>query len=133
MFHGGVKILLEGGDYHFVHPVILGKEFKGSKSSPIIISTKEGEEVTLMVAKKFRIKIFKSYRKTEQAKLAQNSINTIYATISDPDLIKAFSDRLMLNLTINDKEYLPSRFPNEGYADFVEETVISEYLPLLYL
>ncbi|AUP78972.1 right-handed parallel beta-helix repeat-containing protein [Flavivirga eckloniae] len=126
-----ITILVLGGHYRFERPISLGEEFKGTASSPIVIKAAKGGKVVfdgsvLVDANKFK----KVTKAKEKARLSKKVIDKIVAvTIKNEAMIERFNESLMLNLNFNGKNYLPSVFPNEEYADFVEKTVTAEVTP----
>ncbi len=126
-----VKINVLGGTYHFSRPIVLGSEFKGTAKKPIVIKAVENETVLFDGSILINPQVFASVDDpAEKSRLAASAADKIkVATISDPMMIARFNKSLMLNLSYGGKEYLPSVFPNEGYASLKEETVVAEVSP----
>ncbi len=127
----GIRINVLGGIYHFSKPVVLGSEFKGTNRKPIVIKAVENETVLFDGSILINPQTFTHVDDpTEKSRLAVSVADKIkVATISDPIMIARFNKSLMLNLSYGGKEYLPSVFPNDGYASFKEETVTPEVSP----
>ncbi|NMH89867.1 right-handed parallel beta-helix repeat-containing protein [Flavivirga algicola] len=127
----GININLLGGVYHFSKPIVLGSEFKGTAKKPIVIKAVEGEAVLFDGSILIDPQVFSSVEGlAEKNRLAASVVDKIkVTTITDPLMIARFNKSLMLNLSYEGKEYLPSVFPNEGYASFKEETVAPEVSP----
>ncbi|WP_208021483.1 right-handed parallel beta-helix repeat-containing protein [Flavicella sediminum] len=128
---GGITINVLGGLYRFVSPIVLGEEFKGTAENPIVIRAVEGEVVLFDGSMLIPSKGFSKVRnKKERARLAAAVADKVrVTTITNNTLLNRFSENLMLNLSFNDVEFLPSVFPNEGYASFKEKTVAPEVTP----
>lgn len=127
----GIHINVLGGYYRFETPIQLGEEFKGSENSPIVIKAVDGAEVlfdgSMMVNSNDFTKVTEQ---NEIVRLAKNSVDHILvATITNKAMIKRFNQSLLLNLSFNGKNYLPSVFPNKGYSYFKEETIYPEVTP----
>ncbi|MDO7172490.1 right-handed parallel beta-helix repeat-containing protein [Mariniflexile sp. AS56] len=128
---GGVIINVMGGLYRFDVPIVLGEEFTGTAQNPIIIRAVEGEKVLFDGSMLIPAKGFSKVKDKEERNRVPISAadNIVVTTITNKTMLKRFSENLMLNLSFNEVEYLPSVFPNEGYAFFKEETVASEVSP----
>ncbi|CAZ94408.1 right-handed parallel beta-helix repeat-containing protein [Zobellia galactanivorans] len=127
----GLTITLGGGVYRFKKKIVLGPEFKGTEDRPIIIRAAAGESVLFDGSMLISPKNFSAVKAPDElARLSARASNKIMvATITDTTMLGRFNKDLMLNLSYDDVEYLPSVFPNEGYASFVEETVRAEVSP----
>ncbi len=127
----GIEIKLIGGTYHFEKPLVLGAEFLGTVDKPIIIKAIEGEKVLFDGGKLVPSNTFEKISSEEEIKrLSVKSADKVFAaTIREQTLIDRFNDKLMLNLSINDEDFLPSVFPNEGYANFKNDPVTPEVCP----
>jgi hypothetical protein len=127
----GIVINVMGGLYRFESPIVFGEEFKGTAKSPIIIRAVEGEKVqfdgSMLIPSNGFSKVKDKEERTRLAVSAAN--NVLVTTITNKTILKRFSESLMLNLSFNDVEFLPSVFPNEDYAFFKEKTVASEVSP----
>lgn len=116
---GGVTVYLKGGHYQLAKNLTLGSEFKGSKESPIIIRNYPGEKVVLDGGRYISPTGFSNVSThAERQKLAAAAADKILVkTIADPAMIRKLNSQVMLNLDVNGDVYLPSCFPNEGYAE----------------
>lgn len=128
---GSVTIDVLGGHYYFDTPFILGAEFKGTEQSPVVIRAAKDTDVLFDGSKHIDPASFQPVTDAaERGRLAASATDEIVAaTITDPALIARFRSKLMLSLTIDKDQYLPSVFPNEGYASFKKETVTAEVCP----
>lgn len=128
---GGLTIFIRGGNYIINKKINLGEAFKGSKESPIVIRNYPGETVVFDGGKKIGINGFERVTsKNEIALLPKSAANKILAkTITDTDLIKKLSSSVVLNLQIDNEIYLPSCYPNMGYAQLKETPLVDEVSP----
>ncbi|MFR9640588.1 MAG: right-handed parallel beta-helix repeat-containing protein [Rikenellaceae bacterium] len=129
---GGLKIELQGGVYPLLECYELGEEFAGTVSSPIIIQAAPGQDVCFdgraNVANPEEFKRVRSAEaKARLAKSAQDKI--LVKRIADPYIIKTLSDNLVVGLSFNDDLYMPSLYPNEGYAELSTTPVVDESFP----
>ncbi|WP_303318328.1 family 16 glycoside hydrolase [Flavivirga abyssicola] len=128
---GGLTIYLRGGKYSIDNQINLGSEFVGTKESPIIIRNYPGEKVFFDGGKKIEPVGFKKVAsKKEQEKLAKSAKKKVLVkTITDSELIKKLTSKVVLNLNIDNEIYLPSCYPNGGYAELKYEPKEAEVSP----
>ena len=120
-----------GGHYYFEKTFVLGSEFAATADKPLIIRAVDGADVMFDGSKKLETKAFaKVTDPAERKRLASSAADKILvSTITDPALIAKFNEKLMLSLVYNGKEFLPSVYPNTGYAKLKSQTVTPEVCP----
>ncbi len=128
---GGISIHLLGGHYTFNQPFVLGSEFKGTETTPIIIQAVSGGEVLFDGGMQIAPDGFaKVTDPDERSRLAASAADHVLAkTIENPELIAKFKSKLVLTLSYDTGIYLPSVYPNEGYAMLKNDTVVPEVCP----
>ncbi|WP_170179702.1 right-handed parallel beta-helix repeat-containing protein [Flavivirga rizhaonensis] len=127
----GLKITVMGGIYRFNKKIILGPEFKGTPDQPIKIHVEEGAHALFDGSMLIAPESFGYVENPEEkARLASSAVDKIkVATITSTEMVERFNESLMLNLSYDGEEFLPSAFPNEGYASFKMEVVVDEVSP----
>lgn len=127
----GLTITLLAGRYDFRAPFVLGSEFQGSEDRPIVIQAAPGATVVFDGSKPIDAQKFRELTDPEErSRIASGSVDQVLATtITDPLVIKRFNENLILDLIIQSKSYLPSVFPNSGYASLKVETESPEKFP----
>ena len=127
---GGITIYLLGGEYDVTKDITLSDNFKGTKESPIVI-TNYDEAVSFDGSKRIGTNGFTKVTDSKEiAKLAESAKDEIYVkTITDPILNNKLKSAVLLNLGIEDEIYLPSCYPNEGYATLKLEYAVAEVSP----
>lgn len=127
-----LTITLLGGVYPFTETIELGKEFAGSPDTPIVIQAAKDAEVIfdgrVNVAGPEEFKPVTDAR--ERQRLAESARdNIVVKTLDNPALIAALSDKLVLSLGIDNGQYLPAVYPNEGFAMLDTTPVVKEPSP----
>ena len=128
----GLKITLLGGVYHFTEAVELGEEFAGTKANPIVITAADGAKVIfdgrVNIAGPENFK--KVTQKEELSRFAESAKDKIVVkTLNNPSLIAMLSSKLVLSLGIDDQQYLPSVYPNDGFAMLDTTPAVKESFP----
>ena len=128
---GGVIIEVEAGEYPFEKRHVLGSEFRGTPGNPIVIRAREPGQVWFRGSREIKASAFtKVTDESELARLAPSSRDHILATtVTDPKLLSRLRGKLMQNLILDGQAYLPSAFPNSGYAYLKEDPVTPEVSP----
>ena len=129
---GGLKIELLGGTYHFVDTYQLGQEFSGTKDRPIIIQSAPDAEV--IFEGRANIENPEGFEpvtaEDEVARLAKSAKNSILVkTIKNPAIIDVLKSKIVLSLSFGDDLYLPSVYPNSGYANLNTKAQVNESFP----
>jgi BNR repeat-containing family member/Right handed beta helix region len=128
---GGVTVWVAGGRYPIRESIQLGPEFQGSPDKPIVIRARPGEEVIFDGGVAIDPTSFTPVTdEAERARLAVSAADKIVAaSVTDPQLIEALKSQVILILTVDGHSFLPSVFPNEGYARLLNEPVVPEVCP----
>lgn len=128
---GGITLTLMGGHYKFSKPTVLGAEFQGTAERPIIIRAEQGEIVMFDGGAQISPDGFVPVNDLqERERLAKDVVDKLRVkTITDPALIANFKQKVLLTLTYNEGMYLPSVFPNKGYAMMDNKAVVAETSP----
>jgi len=128
---GGITVYLRGGRYKFDERITLGSEFKGTKESPIVIRNFPGEKVVFDGGKQIGSNGFTyvNSRKEKEKLSAKSRKKVLVKTITDPALIKKLNSEVVLNLNVDGEIYLPSCFPNSGYAELNYNVAQKEVSP----
>ena len=127
----GVILTLMGGHYTFAQPTVLYSEFSGTVDQRIIIRAQPGETVTFDGGARISPAGFALVTDPEErARLAASAVDQVYVkTITDPALIARFEQKLLLTLSYNEAIYLPSVYPNQGYAMMDNHARVPEVTP----
>lgn len=128
---GGAVVILSGGTYSFTQRFILGEEFRGSASAPIVLQAAPGEHVLFDGAPALNAARFQPVTAPEdRARLAASAVDAIRVmTIESPAIIERLRRELVLGISWDGANYFPARFPNQGYAQLDGEAVVSEISP----
>ncbi len=127
---GGHKLILRGGHYAFTKPFVLGPEFVGTAERPIRIQAQDGESVWFSGGIRLPASTFYPVLEADRTRLAAAAADkVVVAIVISPQVIQTLSRRVVTTLSIGDGIYLPSVFPNSGYASFADETAIAEMTP----
>lgn len=128
---GGLRIHVQTGEYPFEAPFVLGAEFRGSEEAPIVIQAEGPGRVRFDSSAVIPIAGFRRVvDPTRRVRLAGKAVDKIVVTrIDNPALIARLEQKLIQGLVIDGKAWLPSVFPNEGYATLGSETVSPEISP----
>lgn len=127
----GLSILIHEGRYRFPHAFRLGPEFAGDADRPIVIRAAEGATVVFdgaMTIPSTRFRPLVSSDEIGRVPAAARD-HILVATVDEPDLIAQFNGKLLLNMSYDGRSYLPSVFPNQGYASLEMDTVRGEVCP----
>ncbi len=127
----GLTLTLMGGHYSFTQRTVLNREFTGTPNERIIIRAQPGTTVTLDGGARISPEEFGPVADPwERARLAQAAADRIRVkTITDPALIAKLRQKLLLTLSYNEGIYLPSVFPNQGYAMMDNKESVPEVTP----
>jgi len=127
----GITLTLMGGHYTFTQPTVLSREFMGTPDRPIVIRARPGETVVFDGGAQISPDGFEPVTdQAERARLAQAAVDQIRVkTVTEPALIAKFKQKLLLTLSYNEGIYLPSVYPNQGYAMMDNNTVVPEVAP----
>ncbi|MFK7959801.1 MAG: right-handed parallel beta-helix repeat-containing protein [Phycisphaerales bacterium] len=128
---GGVTVLVDGGVHPILEPIRLGPECAGSPESPIVIRAAPGAEPVFDGGRAVAASSFAPVDDAdERRRLAGSAAASIrVTTIDDPDLIAALASDVVLTLVYDGRSYLPSVFPNAGYARLDNTPVEGEVSP----
>lgn len=129
---GKLEIIIGGGRYPITRRHVLGEEFRGSETFPITIRAAEGEKVIFdgQAAAQNPQDFAPVTDEGELARLAPAARDKVRVkTITNEQLIRALSGRVQSTLVIDGKPYLPSVFPNSGYAKLSRDPVVPEVCP----
>lgn len=126
-----VTIHVRGGRYRFAEPFVLGPEFQGTEDRPIVIAAYAGEEVWFDGKRTIGPEGFGPVTGPgERARLAGSAVDrVVVTTVTDSELARALAGDLGQALAFDGGMYLPSVFPNEGYATLNEHTDVPEVSP----
>ncbi len=128
---GGIEIVVHGGRYPIDQRFVLGEELFGTPNQPCLIRAAEGEQVFFDGG--IPISADQFARVSDPAdvnRLAATAVGkALVAKVDDPRIVKALSRKVITTLTIGDQIYLPSVFPNDGYASFGKKMVVAEQSP----
>jgi len=127
----GITLTLIGGHYAFTDRTVLNQEFSGTSEQRIIIRAQSGQTVIFDGGAQISPAGFLPVTDpAERSRLAQAAVDQIRVkTIENPVLIAKFKDNLMLTLSYNGKIFLPSVYPNQGYAMMNNNEVAPEVTP----
>lgn len=128
---GGITLTLKGGHYGLSERFVLGPQWQGSADRPIVIRAQTNQTVVFDGGAQITPDGFAPVTESaERDRLAQAAVDHIRVkTITDPALVAKFKQKLMLTLAYNDGIYLPSVYPNQGYAMMDNNTVVPEVAP----
>lgn len=127
----GVTVTLAGGRYAFDQRFQLGAEFTGEKDRPIVFRAADGERVVFDGSVEIDSSRFLPVSdEVERGRLAAQAADHVRVVqLQDTRLTSALDKKLMLNLSIGGQLYLPSVYPNSGYAQLAAETTVPEMSP----
>lgn len=128
---GGIKIIALGGTYPFETPFILGSEFKGTATKPIVIEADEGALVEFDGSLSILSTSFDFVTDAaDKARLSAGSADKILVTsVTDARLKSKLKTKLLIKLNFDGKDYFPSTFPNTGKAEFAREPMVNAISP----
>ncbi len=127
----GMTMTLLGGQYTFTQPTVLNKVFSGTPEQRITIRAKSGETVIFDGGAQISPTGFTAVTDpTQRVRLAHVAADQIRVkTITNSALIARFKEKLLLTLSYNENIYLPSVYPNQGYAMMDNKAVVPEVTP----
>lgn len=128
---GGLTLTLLAGHYRFTNRIVLGEQFAGTADRPITVRAQPGATVVFDGGAEIAPEGFGPVTDpAERARLARSAVDEIRVkTITDPALVTMLEGKLLLTLTFNGQVYLPSVFPNQGYAMMDNDAVVPEVTP----
>ncbi len=127
----GLTVTVQAGDYFIKNPIVLGSEFKGTKDRPIVIRAAGEGEVWVNGTRTLSPESFIAVSNpADRARLAVSAADHIrVATVTDPEIHRVLSRRLMQNLILDGQSFSPSVFPNSGYAKLKSKAIAPEVSP----
>lgn len=127
----GMTLTLLDGHYAFTTCTVLGEEFRGTTEQPIVIRARAGTEVTFDGGARIAPEGFSAVTDSaERNRLARSAVDRVRVkTLTDPALIAKFKEELLLTLSCDEGIYLPSVYPNQGYARMDNNEVVPEVTP----
>jgi Right handed beta helix region len=129
--HNGDTISLLAGRYYFTESYKLATELKGNQQHPIVIRAYTNEVVVFDGGKMIDPNGFSNVTDSKElARLAESARGKIVAkTLTDKALIEKLSSEVIQILSLDKGVYLPSRFPNSGYALLKNNFDVAEISP----
>lgn len=127
-----IAITLQDGIYNFTEAIVLGEEFTGTAKNPIVIKAAEGAKV--IFDGRADIKNPETFAKVvlpEELKRLPESVKdkVLVKTLINPALIEMLGSKIVLSLGIDEDQYLPAVYPNEGFAMLNTKPAVVECFP----
>lgn len=125
------EVLLDGGRYALDAPWRIPAGVRGSAEQPVLVRSADGARVLLDGALELVSSSFAPVTEpAERARLAAAAVDRVLvADVADPRARARLGSAVVLGLVVDGTTWFPSRFPNEGMAQFELETVAPEVCP----